>query len=302
MSDPTAKPVKEVTSLEDLSAEETRAVIINCGTEWLTTLAMASLRAHATLPILVIDCNATEGSAAHFGKLAARQWRFDYTKWPLRSHGTTLDRLFREIPSKTVLLIDSDAEILASDLVPAFETLLGSDPRHYGAGFLHRERALTGTDGLGSHRGRYAERMWIPLVLLRSGAVREALAAGASFVHKRSAGGDDAGALQNLLAHRFVIQPASNDAPAGPTAFVEYDTGARLHRCLLESGYTFAALDDARWGDVAHIHGATRAVNPSLRHRLARRLGMRDETATAEAAVVERVKRQLATTYGLLLD
>ena len=99
---------------------------------------------------------------------------------PLRRHGDTLDRLFRESDRDALLLVDSDAEILRDDVVPAM-----CDRLHrrgaYGSGFLHRGEWLGANHLVGGNVGYYAPRMWIPCVLLAVKPVTAALAAGASF-------------------------------------------------------------------------------------------------------------------------
>ena len=71
------------------------AIIINCSTKEQTTLALVSALRHARLPVTVIDCESTDGSLAFFRRLRDRL-PFDLAEMPLRRHGDSLDRLFRE--------------------------------------------------------------------------------------------------------------------------------------------------------------------------------------------------------------
>src|SRR5687768_15725113 len=100
-----------VHSLLDLPRVENRAIIINVGTKWVTTLALLSALRYARMPVLVIDCESKDGSAEHF-KALMQNHSFDLLSAPLKPHGHTLDWLFINIQSENVLLLDSDAEIL----------------------------------------------------------------------------------------------------------------------------------------------------------------------------------------------
>jgi hypothetical protein len=102
--------MRVVHHLADLPSAPVRAVIINCGTRWVTSLALVSTLRNTDNPVLLIDCGSEDGSEAHFRALARRlALDFDWLSWPL------------------------------------------------------------------------AERMWMPLVLLRTALVKEALSSGATF-------------------------------------------------------------------------------------------------------------------------
>jgi hypothetical protein len=107
-----------ITHLRELPPVPVQAVIINCGTRWVSTLELLSTLRHAGLPVLVIDCESADGSERHF-QLLSRQAgiKFHWLAWPLRPHGMTLDRLFSEIAADTVLLVDSDVDIRDAGLV-----------------------------------------------------------------------------------------------------------------------------------------------------------------------------------------
>ena len=81
-------------------------------------------------------------------------------------------------------------------------------------------------------------------------------------------------------------------------AFIEYDTGADIHKDLLDYGSTFARLDERHWGDVAHHHGVTRAGLANVMRRLGNAIGLTSTgTGTAQESVLREVKQRLATVY-----
>ncbi len=161
-----------------MAARAAEVVIINCSTRELTALALVSALRHGGLPVTVIDCESTDGSVEYL-KALQRELPFEFAHMPLRPHGVTLDRIFRETTRDALLLLDSDAEILDPRLVPAMRDALR--PGVYGSGFLHAGEWLAADHGGGDGKGWYAERMWIPCVMLDVAAVREALDAGSSF-------------------------------------------------------------------------------------------------------------------------
>ena len=106
-----------VSRLVDLPAQPARAIIINCSTKVVSTLALMSVLRHANMPVLLIDCASRDGSWAWFSALA-KQHTFDLLAMPLRPHGKTLDRIFCESRDENLLLVDSDLEILQADIFP----------------------------------------------------------------------------------------------------------------------------------------------------------------------------------------
>ena len=165
-----------------MPAPTAEVAIINCSTKELTALALVSALRHGGLPVTVIDCESTDGSVEFFHQLQ-RQLTFKLAHLPLRRHGVTLDRIFSESSCDALLLLDSDAEIIDPQLVPRM--LQSLTPGTYGSGFLHAGEWLgpehggdpgqrgggdPGQHG-GGHPGYYAERMWIPCVLLDVAAV-----------------------------------------------------------------------------------------------------------------------------------
>ena len=280
---------------------DAEAIIINCSTRELSLLALASALRHASLPVTMIDCESTDRSVPFFRRIA-ETLPFELRQMPLARHGDTLDRLFRETKRDALLLIDSDAEILRSDLVPAMIEGLGE--RAYGSGFLHAGQWLGANHLVEGEIGYYAPRMWIPCTLLRVAPVRAALAAGASF-RDRLVGNElpRLPRLAWLLAQRFrvpglraitldALRPLRREYFGVRPNYLFFDTGAAMHRYLVDTTrLSFAALSDDMWATgVRHEHGITR--------RQLRR-GMRNaaDVERARAAAIERVKSE----YGLTL-
>jgi hypothetical protein len=307
-----------IDDLRQLPPAREQAVIINCGTKWVSTLALASTLRHAGMPVLIIDCESADGSAGHFAALARRPgFDFHWLSWPLRPHGHALDRLFSEIPAETVLLVDSDVEIRTSPLIAEMLHQLDAQPLAYGAGFRQPSAWLGPPQHLLPPRtGYFAERMWIPLVLLRVVPVREAIAAGNSFMARRPFQ-EIAGypRLSRWLGYRFRLPGLRHirwlPGPARERtgvicidgvrpAFIDFDTGAELHALLTARGRPFAALPQDRWGEVHHYHGVTRARLGGALRALAARIGMVSrETHVAPHAAVDDAMLRLRDQYGI---
>ena len=311
--------MRVIRQLADLPAAPAQAVIINCGTRWVTSLALVSTLRNAAVPLLLIDCESEDGSEPHFRALARRyQLAFHWLSWPLRDHGTTLDALFRDMRCERLLLVDSDVEIRSSAVYAQMHALLAADAAGYGAGFLHRSGWMGREHGVVRNDGYYAERMWIPLVLLKTDVVREALSRGSTFrARRRFLRANRTSMRSSLKAFmlRLVVygglgtSDRSVDGASrlprfeGPEPlFIEYDTGAELHAALLASGRRFCALPDGLWGEVEHFHGITRASRLGVARRLVTGLRFAGANATREIEIIARVRTRLRSTYGVELD
>jgi hypothetical protein len=261
-----------------MPARTAEIVIINCSTREFTTLALVSALRHGGLPVTVIDCESTDGSFEFFRRLQ-RKLPFKLAQLPLRRHGATLDRMFREARCDSLLLLDSDAEILDAQLVPRM--LAALRPGAYGSGFLHAGEWLAADQGVGPEQGYYAERMWIPCVLLDVASIREALHAGESF-RQRIVGNElpQWPWLARWLPLRFrvpglrrlrldALRPLRRDYRGRKPHFLYFDTGALLHEFLVaRRGLAFADLGAEWWPTaVAHYHGVTRRqLRPQMRN------------------------------------
>ena len=272
-----------IASLAQLPRVHTCAVIINCDTNWYTTLALASCRTRTSLPILLIDCQSTAESRAHFRKISDRLGlEFFWLEWPLRPHGIALDALMAEIPASRVLLVDSDLEIVGEGLVHSIVSALDAEPNAYAAGLLHPAGWMDPpAHALPPATGYHMERMWIPLVRLDVEKVRVALAAGESFLAMRDHTELGGGWIARVLFHRFRLPvlrrlrlPRASRRGLPRAAWFEYDTGARVHRMLRERGFGFAVPTGDYWSQVRHYHGATRARLGNVATRLAQWFGL----------------------------
>lgn len=306
-----------IDDLRQLPPAREQAVIINCGTKWVSTLALLSCLRHAGIPVLIIDCESADGSRGHFETLAReRGIDFHWLAWPLRPHGVTLDRLFREIPAETVLLVDSDVEIREANVIATLRKGLAANKHAYGAGFLQPAGWLgPPLHLLPPQTGYYSERMWIPLVLLRAECVRAALTAGASFIARRpflEIRGHPR--ISRLLGYRFRIPllrglrlpqwlraagTAEFVVDGVKPAFVDHDTGAELHLRLILGGHPFVKVDDALWGQVHHYHGVTRARIGGRFRAWAGKIGMvSKDTQAAPLTAGEDARDRLRRQYG----
>ena len=251
------------------AAGDTEAIIINCSTKEQSALALVSTLRRAKLPVTLVDCESTDGSREFFHALQ-RRLAFRLVAMPLARHGTTLDRIFRTSDRERLLLVDSDAEILRDDLVPAMQA--GLDGGAYGSGFVHLGQWLGTNHLVGGNVGYYAPRMWIPCVMLAVAPVRTALDAGASFRARVVCNEvPQLPPLARLLYWRFRVPGLRRLAleslePLRRTHFgvrphyVYYDTGASLHeRLTVHDRLEYADLGEERWPlAVRHAHGVTR--------------------------------------------
>lgn len=272
---------------------DTRAVIINVDTRPVTVLAVLSLVAGCRWPLTLVECSRDPSEARYFRRLADHLG-VDFQRLPLLPHGRTLDRLFRETHADRLLLMDSDAELLDPALLPELAAGL-ADPAAFGSGF--RQQGNWAVEA-GIPYAWYAERMWIPLCLMDVAAVRHALDAGVSFMHRKEF--NDIGGcprLSRLLAARRHLpglrrlsldwlKPWRGEYFGERPSFVYYDTGADVFAHLTGAGYRYAELDWS-WQRrcVAHHHGVTRRRLRRLDHNS---LAYRQARDLARAAIRER--------------
>ena len=281
--------------ISQLQATPEQAVIINVGTKLVTTLALMSALKYADMPILVIDCESTDGSMQHFAELMQR-YPFDLLSAPLQNHGHTLDWLFLNIPAQNVLLIDSDLEITKSGLIELMRALIAY-PRAFGSGVVHAGTWMT------AHRmphAYYEERMWIPLTLLKVPIIQAALQEGLSFL-PRGVFNDfpPSTFISRMLVKRFRIPLARNlklswlnlfkrDFHGIKPSFVQYDTGAELYQ-YLKKEYRFMGLPmEVSQRYTTHFHGVTRLL-----------LNKHDTNGVELGSITEQVARRLRDAYGM---
>jgi hypothetical protein len=295
-----------LTNLDRLKPAEEVAVIINVSTKVMTTLALQSVLRHAGVPVLLIDCESTDGSLEHFLSLMD-SYSFDLLSAPLREHGETLDWLFARIPAKKVLLVDSDLEICDPQILARFREFI-EDEGTFGCGFLHEAYWLDAPKFAGRfNEGAYCrERPWIPLVLFKAHPVREALEAGHTFRSFYIYNDFFPSRLVSMaIAHlrhfvpllrkwKFRFPRCFRQAHNGHRpCLVWSDTGADIYEYLRHQRYlSFVGIPErfhARY--VTHFYGATRnVVNPNNADRGKRHL------RNAETA-----RQRLRDVYGIVM-
>jgi hypothetical protein len=280
-------------------------------------LALASAIKHASMPVLVVNCEPTLTSSAQFEKLMT-QWDFDLIDAPTLPHGRALDRLFRGLRDEVILLLDSDAELRDPSLIEELRSAL-EVPAVFGAGFLNGPKWLDDRLGATPHTGLLHERPWMPCVMLRTSPVRSALDAGVSF-SSRTIHNDFAWSkrVSRVLAARFQspytprsrviarlpkrirrrlryarlpwLEWARQDFYGRRPNYVWCDTGTDVYRwCRYQEELVFAGMHVSLLRQrVIHYQGVTRKM---------RRPGQRvaAELADIEGEVIER----LAGIYGL---
>lgn len=278
-----------VSSLAELAPTRTRAVVINVGTDVVATLAVLSAVRHVG-PTLLVSCDPTERSRAHFAGLEADLADLDVIEAPTRSHGRALDALVDELPDERLLLLDSDAEVRGGDVVRRLHAALDADPDAFGAGWTHGPFWLDHRHHAPPCTVMYVERAWMPCVLLRAAPLRDARAAGISFEDRRipndlgrwqagSAflagrygppwGPPTAGyerlpaALRRRLAGRNLrgLRRLRRTYEGERPAIAYLDTGAAVFQHLTrERGLRFVGppMEDVDPTEVAHLDGVTR--------------------------------------------
>ena len=245
----------------ELRPSREQAVIINVGTRLPTTLALLSALRHAGMPVLLVDCESKDDSLAYFSSLNAT-YEFDLLSAPLQPHGRTLDWLFANVRCENLLLVDSDVDLLGPDIL-AFMRQFIDDHRTFGAGFIDGPGFLVNERGF-LHDAWYHERPWIPLSLFKVSMVKEALAAGCSFVDK-VVFNDVAGGLMTKVARRLGVRlpDALRVAYNGwRPELVYYDTGAEVYEHLkFRKEHLFVGLP-AHFAPryVTHFSGVSRHV------------------------------------------
>jgi hypothetical protein len=109
--------------LQDLDHQQSVAIIINVQTRLLSTLALLSTLRYAGMPLILLDCESQDGSVQWFNDLQ-RHYDFHLVRAPLRPHGEALDWIFSAVAADHVLLVDSDVEVLSSDMLNRMRQLL----------------------------------------------------------------------------------------------------------------------------------------------------------------------------------
>jgi hypothetical protein len=306
--------------ITELPSAEEQVVITNVNTKIATTLALMSALKYAEMPVIILDCKSddahwiigqtrsivSDGSYEYFSKLM-NDFEFDLLSIPLRSYGSTLDWLFSHVPSRKVLLIDSDAELLNAEIIKLAHEYI-DDENTFGFGFIdgpfwwdQHEVVRVFQEEPFPPRGYYEERPWLPFAMLKSSMVREATQAGCSF-ELRKVPNDFA--PSQLISHyllkryRFSIFRKSNLTWLDPfkrsfhghkPSWVLYDTGADVYQYLkYERGYDFVGLParlHSRY--VSHFWGLSRLE-----------LDPKDTHGTPFTKIQDTVKRRLDEVYG----
>lgn len=296
-----------ISSLGELEPVEERAVLINCGTKLVSTLALLGVLERAGVPALMIDCESRDGSFEHFQRMM-KKYPFDLMKAPLQIHGLTLDRLFRETRDRRLLLVDSDLEINDPWSLRFMRDYIEA-PSVFGAGFQNGPGWLTDHDGTFLEGAFYQERPWMPLVLLNVEPVREALERGLSFRDACILNDFPIQRVAKLFMDIRVRYPSlrKREAPrllrffrkahyGQRPALVMCDTGALVYQYLkYERSYAFVSLPSmfqsryvTHFGGVTrvsmdpkgqrghHITGSPEHIEPLVRERLAKYAGAGD--------------------------
>jgi hypothetical protein len=290
------------TRIEDVPHANERAIIINCGTKVVSTLALVSTLRHVAMPVLVIDCESKDGSLEHFLGLMNR-FPFDILSAPLRGHGNTLDWLFSSINADKVLLVDSDVEILDAGIFQFMREYI-DEPWTFGAGFINGPTWIDDVPGNALEGAYLQERLWIPLTFLKVKFIREALTAGVSFrartiyndlffspnlSYRLACLKSRFSMLKRVHTPKFLRRTYYGHSPS----VVYCDTGAEMLQHLkYKRELAFAGLPDRfhkRY--VTHFGGLTRVVLDQMEIAEPKKTSVQDE-----------VRRRLYKHYGIVIE
>ena len=258
--------------ISDLPLVSERAIIINHNTKLVTTLALLSTLRYASMPVLLVECESSDGSLEHFQSMMGHN-KFDIVKAPLRTHGQTLDWIFEHVLSDKILLVDSDLEINNSCILDFFKEYI-DEPSVFACGFLNGPGWLN-NPAFGDLDGAlYHERPWMPLVLFKVDPVRQAINNGRSFNAFRW---DNEYSLFPLLsfirAKSRVMRVLLRKGPqslrrtfyGAKPSLVYFDTGAHIYDYLryIRKSYFVGLPEPIHPKYVTHFFGVTRHVlNP----------------------------------------
>jgi len=291
-----------VRSISELLPAPCRAVIVNVSTKEVSTLALLSTLRYSQLPVLLVDLESSDGSLAHFARMAETEPRIDLCSASLRKHGVVLDRIFRECRDASLLLVDSDLEIHDAGIVKRMLDAVAV-PGVFGAGAIHGPSWLGKAHGLPERVALYRERMWIPFTVLKVASIQDALKNGYSFIN-RWVPNEVPGLpwLAKQLSRRFfvpVVKHIRADFLGGTrNSYGDFrpnlvccDTGADIF-CYLRDNCKEQFVDFGI-GQVEtlvhHYHGITR-----------RRLNRRDRNATDLDEILAQVVDRLHQEYGVV--
>lgn len=168
-------------SLSNIPFTKERAVIINVGTRFVTTLALFSAINKTGMPVLLIDCT-IKGNVEDFNyfEMLMKDHNFDLISIPLNDHGKTLDFIFTNLNVDYILLVDSDLEIIDKQYVRLMKQYISKE-NIFGTGFIHGSWWLKKTEWEEPRDGYYEERIWIPFTLLKTKYIKEAIENNISF-------------------------------------------------------------------------------------------------------------------------
>ncbi len=285
-------------SLSKIPRADTRAVVIDCGTRYVSTLAVASVLRHARVPLLVVDCAADD----HYEKLAGHL-DFDWIRLGMMTHGRMLDRLFRELDAEHLLLVDSDAEIL-DPWITEFMFRFRGEEGVFGSGFLQGPGPMEKVTGP-LEGAQYAERMFMPLCLLQTAPVRAAVEDGQSFeikqifndfpawprLSRQIAALSRRSALFKRLCNK-ALEKFRTLYWGRRSSIVYFDTGAMMYYHLrYRMGLGFASIPARIHAPYfAHERGVTRSL-----------IGQQTAYTKMEDDLKAQAKIRLEATYGILL-
>jgi hypothetical protein len=288
--------------LGDMPHANERAVIINCSTKTVSTLALLSTLRYAEMPVLLIDCESIDGSLDHFHSLLDH-YSFDLLSAPLRGHGDTLDWLFSVIAADKVLLVDSDVEILDSRVFGFLREYI-DEPWTFGSGYVNGPTWIDDVPGNALEGAFLQERIWIPFTLLKVKFIREALTAGISFrartIYNDFFFSEEVSRRLNEVRSRFpVLQGIQTPRILRKAYYGQFparvycDTGAEMLQHLkYERELSYIALP-VRFhrGYVTHFGGLTRVALDQIE-------GAQSETRSVD----ESIRQRLRQIYGVVVD
>lgn len=227
-----------IQSLSELTPVVKRAIIINHNTKAVSFLSLLSALKYAKMPVLLIDCESTDGSFEFF-KNAMLRYSFDLMQAPLKIHGLTLDWVFASLNDGQLLLIDSDLEILNEAFIEFMNRHI-DEPYVFGSSFLQGNEMMKELAFKGQVYKEVLlyERPFIPIALFKMSAIKAALKAGKSFASHMEhnefamAPGWLKGIVKKAPGKKKLVKHLRKRYFAQYPKHVFYDTGASLYEYL----------------------------------------------------------------------
>jgi hypothetical protein len=256
--------------LSDVPFAPMIGVIVSLNTRVFTTLAVASAARYLGIPLLIVECESTDGSYETLSRLVlpTQAW---IVRSPKQIHGVLIDRLMRELKSTRVVLIDSDVEVRDAiafrAMQAAMDVAVAGEDVTYAAGWAHGDHDMSNDT---MPHAWFPRRPWIPFALFDRRICAELIAVGCSFEATEVGNELPVPVLARLLAMRWHVSWARGwtfgwlrgfrkQRRGVSASFYVYDTGALIYEAAEARKLRFGDIGQQTMeASISHFSGATR--------------------------------------------